>query len=224
MGYHFDWSVVFSTATLHITITGLEYTLVVSVLSLALGSCIGLVAALARGSRRFPFSQIAYVYTDFFRTTPILVQIVWIFYVLPILMGINFDAVTAGVIALGLNSGAFFSEVFRAGIESVGQGQRDAASVLGLSRIATMRRIVLPQALRRVVAPTGNMFISLVKDSSILSIIGVTELLYQYQSQASVTFRPLELYTALAVVYFLLTYPMSLGISALERRYPMSTS
>lgn len=224
MGYKFDWSVVFSGGTGTIALAGLEYTLLVSALSLALGCAVGMVVALARGTRRFPVAQLAYIYTDFFRTTPILVQIVWIFYVLPILTGINLSAVYAGVLALGLNSGAFFSEIFRAGIESIGQGQRDAASVLGLSRMATLRHIILPQALRRVMAPTGNLFISLVKDSSILSVIGVTELLYQFQSQASATFRPIELYTALAVVYFLLTYPMSLGISALERRFPMSQS
>jgi polar amino acid transport system permease protein len=224
VGYQFDWSVVFSHGTGEVVLAGLEYTLLVSALSLALGTVVGMVVALARLTRRFPVAQLAYIYTDFFRTTPILVQIVWIFYVLPILTGVNLSAVDSGVLALGLNSGAFFSEIFRAGIESIGQGQRDAASVLGLSHIATLRHIILPQALRRVMAPTGNLFISLVKDSSILSVIGVTELLYQFQSQASVTFRPIELYTALAVVYFLVTYPMSLGISALERRFPMSVS
>lgn len=223
MGYQFDWGVVFNRDTATIAISGIEYTFSVSALSLAIGTAIGLVLALSRGTRRFPIAQMAYVYTEFFRTTPLLVQIIWIFYVMPLLVGINLNAVEAGILALGLNSGAFFAETFRAGIESIGPGQRDAASVLGLSRVQSLRHIVLPQALRRVVAPTGSQFISLVKDSSILSVIGVTELLYQFQSQVSATFRPLELYTALAVLYFALTYPLSLVVSGLERRFPMAT-
>jgi His/Glu/Gln/Arg/opine family amino acid ABC transporter permease subunit len=220
VGYHFDWGVVFSNSTLRFALTGIQYTLLVSVASLAMGCIIGLLMALARVTKRAPFVQFAYGYTEFFRTTPLLVQIVWIFYVMPVLIGVNLDPITSGIIALGLNSGAFFAEIFRSGIESIGSGQRDAASVLGLSWLQTYRYVVLPQALRRVVAPTGSQFISLVKDSSMLSIIGVTELLYQFQTQVSNTFRPFELYTALAVVYFLLTYPMALGVSWLERRFP----
>ena len=223
MGYNFDWGIVFNKDTATIAIAGLEYTFVVSVASLAIGTVIGLLIALGRGTRTFPIAQLAYLYTEFFRTTPLLVQIIWIFYVMPILIGVNLNPVISGIVAFGLNSGAFFAEIFRAGIESIGSGQRDAASVLGLSRGQALRHIILPQALRRVVAPTGSQFISLVKDSSILSVIGVQELLFQFQSQVSVTFRPLELYTALAVLYFVLTYPLSLAVSGLERRFPMAT-
>jgi polar amino acid transport system permease protein len=219
MSYKFDWDVVFAPDMVTIVVIGLKYTLLVSVLSLLLGNVVGLLAALMRISRKAPFSQIAYIYIDFFRTTPALVQLIWIFYVLPILLGINLDPISAGVIALSLNAGAFLAEVFRGGIESISKGQRDAASVLGLSRIQGFVYVLLPQALRRVLPATGNVLIGLIKDSALLTTIAVPELTYQIQTDVARTFRPLELYTALACMYFALTYPLSLAASALERRY-----
>jgi polar amino acid transport system permease protein len=170
-------------------------------------------------SRKFPLVQIAYVYIDFFRTTPALVQLIWIFYVLPIILGLNLSPFTSGVIALSLNAGAFLAEVFRSGLQSISQGQHDAAYVLGLRRDQTWLRIIFPQAFRRVLPATGNVLIGLLKDSSLLSVVAVPELTYQMQTHVAVTFRPLELYTGLAIMYFVLTYPMSLAVSALERRY-----
>jgi His/Glu/Gln/Arg/opine family amino acid ABC transporter permease subunit len=219
MSYKFDWDVVFNRDMITIIVLGLKYTFLVSALSLLLGNVVGLLAALMRISRKVPFTQIAYIYIDFFRTTPALVQLIWIFYVLPILLGINLDPISAGVIALSLNAGAFLAEVFRAGIESISKGQRDAASVLGLSRIQSFVYVLLPQALRRVLPATGNVLIGLIKDSALLTTIAVPELTYQIQTDVARTFRPLELYTALACMYFVLTYPLSLAASALERRY-----
>lgn len=217
--YHWQWSILFSHDALVLLGTGLKYTLLVAALSLVFGNVLGLVVALIRISKKPPFSQIAYIYTDFFRTTPALVQLIWIFYVMPILFHISMSPVASGIVALSLNAGAFLSEIFRGGLQSIGRGQRDAAFVLGLSPIQSFRHVVFPQALRRVLPPAGNVFISLIKDSSLLSVIAVSELTYQSQIFVTNTFRPLELYTALAVLYFLLTYPLSLLTSALERRY-----
>ena len=217
--YQWHWSAVFNRNVEHLAIVGLEYTLLVCGLSFVFGSGIGLLVAGIRLSHRAPFTQIAYVYTDFFRTTPALVQLIWVFYVLPILVGISLSPVASGVIALSLNAGAFFAEVFRGGIESIPRGQWDAANVLGYRRRSTIFRIILPQGLRRALPATANIFISLLKDSSLLSIIAVPELTYQTETWAATTFRPLELYTALAVAYFLLTYPLSLGATWLERRF-----
>lgn len=219
MGYQFDWSVVFNHDTLTAMIIGIKYTIVVSALSLLIGNILGLLIALVRISNRAPFSQITYVYINFFRTTPALVQLIWIFYVLPLILGIGLSAFASGVIALSLNSAAFLAEIFRAGLQSIARGQRDASFVLGLSRAQTFRYVILPQALRRVLPATGNVFISLIKDSSLLSVIAVPELTYQMQNMVSQTFRPLELYTAVAVLYFVLTYPLSLLTSAIERRF-----
>lgn len=219
MSYQWDWNVVFSGGRLLLILRGVEITIAVSMVSLVVGIVIGLLTAIVRMSRVRVLSQLLYVYVDFFRTTPALVQLIWIFYVLPILLGVSLSAFVAGTIALSLNAGAFLSEVFRAGLVSISKGQQDAAHVLGLSRVATLRYVIVPQALRRVLPPMGNVFIGLIKDSSLLSVIAVAELTYQVQTSVSQTFRPLELYTALAVVYFLITYPLSLLTSALERRY-----
>jgi polar amino acid transport system permease protein len=219
ISYTWDWSILFQRQTLEAYWLGLQITLGISVSALLLGTCIALLTAVARSSRRPPFVQIAYVYVDFFRTTPGLVQLIWIFYVLPILLGVDLVPFAAGVIALSLNAGAFLSEVFRSGLESIARGQRDAAQVLGMSRWQSMRHVVLPQALRRVLPATGNVFIDLVKSSSLMSVIAVGEVTYQTQIAVSETFRPLELYTALAVIYFALTYPLSLAVTALERRF-----
>jgi polar amino acid transport system permease protein len=217
--YQWDWRSVFNGTVGQLALTGVKYTLLVCALSFVIGSTLGLLMAGLRLSHKVPFTQIAYIYTDFFRTTPALVQLIWVFYVLPILVGITLSPVASGVVALSLNAGAFFAEVFRGGIQAIPQGQWDAANVLGYRRRSTVLRIILPQGLRRALPATANIFIGLLKDSSLLSVIAVPELTYQAQTQASTTFRPLELYTALAVVYFLLTYPLSLTSSWLERRY-----
>jgi len=219
LAYQWAWNAVFNSAVGQLALTGLKYTLLVCGLSFAFGSAMGLLMAGLRMSHRFPFTQIAYVYIDFFRTTPALVQLIWVFYVLPILVGITLSPVASGVVALSLNAGAFFAEVFRGGIQSLPSGQWDAAVVLGYSRPATILRVILPQGLRRALPATANIFISLLKDSSLLSVIAVPELTYQAQTQAAQSFRPLELYTALAVAYFVLTYPLSLTSSWLERRF-----
>jgi His/Glu/Gln/Arg/opine family amino acid ABC transporter permease subunit len=219
MSYKFDWSVVFSHDMITVIVIGLQYTVLVSVLSLLFGNLVGLLTAILRISRKPPFAQIAYIYTDFFRTTPALVQLIWIFYVLPIILGVQLSPITSGVIALSLNAGAFLAEVFRGGLESISKGQRDAASVLGLSKLQAFAYVLLPQAFRRVLPATGNVLIGLIKDSSLLTIIAVPELTYQFQTDVARTFRPLELYTALAFMYFLVTYPLSLASSGLERRY-----
>lgn len=222
LAYSWDWGVVTDGATLHGVLIGAKYTLIVSALSLLFGSVIGLVAATIRLWRVPVLNQLTYVYVDFFRTTPALVQLIWIFYVLPILMGVSLSAVDSGVIALSLNAGAFLSEIFRGGLVSIEQGQHDAAFVLGLSRLRAMWHVIVPQALRRVLPAVANVFISLLKDSALLSVIAVSELTYQAQADVARTFRPLEFYTLLAVAYFVLTYPISLLTTALERRFRVS--
>ena len=219
--YNWDWNVLFTHDAAYLLGVGLRYTLLVGLLSLVFGSILGLVVAMLRLWRKPVISQLAYIYTDFFRTTPPLVQLIWIFYVLPILTHLSFTPVISGVIALSLNAGAFLAEIFRSGFLAVAQGQHDAAFVLGLSPTRKFVHVLFPQAMRRVVPPAGNVFISLIKDSSLLTVIAVPELTYQSQVMVNNTFRPLEIYTAVAVVYFALTYPLSLMSSALERKYPI---
>lgn len=217
--YHWDWSVLESHAAVQYLLVGLEYTLLLSAVALTIGVVVGLVVAIVRVWGPLPLRAIARVYVEFLRTTPVLVQIFWVFFVLPILFGINLTAVEAGSLALGLNSGAFLSEIFRGGLVSIAAGQHDAAHVLGFSRLQSLRLIIVPQALRRVLPAVANIFISLVKDSSLVSVLAVSELTYQAGDFISMTFRPLEIYTALAAVYFVLTYPLTVISSALERKF-----
>lgn len=218
MDYQWDWSAVFNGVTYDAAIRGLKFTIGVALLSLAIGTIIGFLVALGRLHAWRVVRAGLYIYVDFFRTTPALVQLIWIYYVLPILTGQDIGPVQAGVIALSLNAGAFLSEIFRGGLESIGAGQREGAHVLGLSRWATLRHVVFPQALRNIIPATTNVFISLLKDSSLLSVIAVAEMTYEIQNRVADSYRPLELYTALAVLYFLITYPVSLGATALERK------
>lgn len=224
VSYTWDWSSVLSLKSLELIGNGLLYTLVVSVFALIFGNMIGLAVATVRMSRRQPFSGIAYIYTEFFRTTPALVQLIWIFYVLPILFNITLGPVEAGIVALSLNAGAFLAEIFRGGIQSVQSGQRDAAVVLGLNRPTTFWHVIFPQAVRSMLPATGNVFVSLVKDSSLLSVIAVPEITYQAQMLATSTFRPLEVYTILALLYFAMTFPLSVAIGRIEKRMQRRTS
>jgi His/Glu/Gln/Arg/opine family amino acid ABC transporter permease subunit len=161
----------------------------------------------------------AYAFTELFRTTPLLVQVVWVFSVLPLTIGITLSPFFSGLVALGLNVAAFMSEIFRAGITSLSAGQFHAGYALGMTRMQCLRRIVLPQAALRVVPPMAGMWVALFKDTSILAAIGVAEMMTQARVIAADTYRPLEIYTLVAVVYFVLTWPQSIGAQYLFERF-----
>lgn len=198
---------------------GAWLTLGLSALSVAIGAVLGLVLALARLSGRSWIDWPAYIYIEFFRTTPPLVQIVWLYYGLPILTGIDLGAFGSAAAALGLNIAAFFSEIFRAGIAGIDRTQWQACRVLGLNRVDTLRFIILPQAFRNVLPPTGTTVIYLIKGTALASAIGTPELLRVGQLIANETFRPVETLTIVAVAYFVLTYPIALIFYAIERRF-----
>lgn len=200
-------------------INGAWQTLWLSVTSVTLGLVFGLVLALARLSGRKLFDWPAYAYIEFFRTTPPLVQIVWLYYGLPGLFGVDLGAFGAAAAALGLNIAAFFAEIFRAGIAGVDRTQWQAARVLGLGWTDTLRFVVLPQAARKVLPPTGTTVIYLIKGTALASAIGTPELLRVGQLVANETFRPVETLTIVAIAYFVLTYPIALAFHALERRF-----
>ena len=180
----------------------------------------GLLLALARLSRWFAAPATAYV--NFFLATPVLTQLFWIYYVLPVLTGIRLPDLQVLVLTLGVNVTAVMAENYRAGLQSVDPGQRDAAHVLGLSPLQTLRLIVLPQAVRVILPPMGSTTISLLKDSSLATFIGVNDLLNTGRDVMIRTFHPIEIFTLVAVVYFVLTYPISIGTTVLERRLRVS--
>jgi len=197
---------------------GALLTIELGLVSTGLGIVLGLVLALARRSRLRFLNWPTYAYIEFFRTTPPLVQIVWLYYGLPLIFGFDLGAFGAAAVALGLNIAAFLAEIFRAGIAGVDRTQWQAARVLGLGYVDTLRFVILPQAVRNVLPPIGTTIIYLIKDTALASAIGTPELLRVGQLVSNETFRPAEALTVVAIAYFVLTYPVALAFTALERR------
>jgi His/Glu/Gln/Arg/opine family amino acid ABC transporter permease subunit len=199
-------------------LTGVWLTAKLAGLSLALGLPIGLLLALARVQSSKILKAPAALYVEVMRGTPLLVQILFIYFVLPS-FGISIPAFWSGIIALTLNCAAYISEIFRAGILSIDAGQMEAARALGMSYSQAMRRIILPQTFRRVVPPLTNEGIALLKDSSLVSVIGLTELARTGQELASRYAAPLTIWPVVAVFYLLLTFPLTRVAEYLERRW-----
>jgi His/Glu/Gln/Arg/opine family amino acid ABC transporter permease subunit len=214
--YSFDWSTV-GLAISYIG-KGLWLTLLVSITSLAIGIALALPIGILRSSGNKLLTTIFGFYVEIFRNIPVLVLIVWIYYVLPILTGYNLGPIPAGIIALGLNTSAFLAEVFRGGISGIAIGQREASASLGLTSFYTMTDVIIPQVIRRMMAPMLNQFIVLIKESALLSYIGVLEIL-QRGDQISTQFsRPLEAYTVVAMFYLVICFSVSQISRWIERR------
>ena len=203
-------------------IRGVGVTLELGLISAGLGLVLGLVLALMKYSRVPVLYWPAAVYIEFFRTTPPLVQIVWLYYGLPLFTGYDLGALGAAAVALGLNIAAFYAEIIRAGIVGVHRTQWQAARVLGLGLPDTLRYVVLPQALRNVLPPMGTTTIYLIKDTALASAIGTPELLRIGQLIAVETFRPVETLTLVAILYFVVTYPVAILIGRMERRFKLA--
>jgi len=192
-------------------------TIFLGLVSFAIGSTIGLLVALIRMSKLRVLKAVVVTYVSIFLGTPMLVQILLIYFGLP-QIGILIDPIPSGILALSLNVGAYQSENFRAGLLGVDHGQREAAYSIGMSYWQAMRRILLPQALRIAAPPIGTRFIALMKDTSLVSVITVTELTRAAERVGSATFRYLEMYLIAAAIYWVLNFILSLGQAALERR------
>lgn len=209
----FDWSVVVDAMPR--LLRGAEVTLRISSAGFLLALALGLAGALARLSRAAVLRRLGRTYVDVIRGTPPLIQIFFIFFGMPQL-GVDLDAVAAGIFALGIYNGAYLTEIFRAGIESIDRGQQEAARALGMGHLRMMREVVLPQTALRVLPPTTGQLTILIKGSALLSTIGVSELLRRGQQIASVNFKPLEVYLAVALVYLLMNSLLSQGSSHLD--------
>ncbi|WP_188352100.1 amino acid ABC transporter permease [Agrobacterium tumefaciens] len=197
---------------------GAVTTIEITLLSITFAMAIGLLLAVVRISGRKVVTMPAALFVDLIRGTPLLLQIFYIYYVLP-LAGLTLNSFTAGVIALSLNYAAYLSEVFRSGIVAVAPGQREAAWSLGIPARETMTRIVLPQAVRLVIPSVGNYFVSLFKDSALVSVIALTELMRAGQLLASSTFKHFEIFTMVAVVYLAISYPATWLVRWVEQYF-----
>lgn len=178
---------------------------------------LGLVVALMRISKSRFLRTISSIYVELVRGTPALLQLFYIYFVLPA-FGIRLDPFLAGVVGLSVNYSAYLSEVYRAGIDAIPRGQSEAASALGLSNKLTMRLVILPQAIRVIIPPLGNYFISLFKDTSLVSIVTVKELMFTGQIIAATNFQYFTIFTLIGVIYLAISYPGSLIVQYLEKR------
>ena len=220
MGYTFRFDVVWGN--LGFLLSGIQLTLAVTAAALSSGLVLGLIVALARMSPR-PWLQLPAIgYIEVFRNTPALIQLMWVYYCLPILTGIDMSAITSATLALAVNGAAYIAEIIRGGIQGVDRGQVEAGRTLGLSYAQTMRRVVLPQAFRRMIPPFVNESVSILKFSSLVSVLGVADLTYQAQVLSTTTFRPIEIFTFIAVVYFVLCTALSYFARRLELRLSVS--
>ena len=197
-------------------------TIWISLLSLLLSTGLGILVALARRSHILPLRSASILYVELIRGTPLLAQILFLFYVVANGIGLQ-DRLVAGVVILSLFSGAYLAEIIRAGIDSIPATQLESARAIGLSTFQTYRFVIAPQALRQILPPLAGQFASLIKDSSLLSIIGVTEFTFAAQQAFSATYRTMESFLPLAVGYLALTLPISLLSKHLEKRFRFET-
>lgn len=220
--YSFDLSFAFIARKIGFLITqGVTTTLLISAASIVIASVLAMVGAIAKLSQSGIAYGLASFYTSLFRGLPLLMQIYIIYLGLPQL-GYVVGPVTAGIAALSLCYGAYMTEIFRAGIESIARGQSEAATALGLSPRQTMWLIVLPQAMRVIIPPTGNQFIAMLKDSSLVSVVGVWELMYLARTQGQTEFRHIEMLITASVIYWVLSMALEYGQARLERYYARS--
>jgi polar amino acid transport system permease protein len=220
LGYPWSWSSIYPYRA--VFWQGWFTTIGISSAALVLSVVLGLLSALARRSRLLLLCYSARIYVELVRGTPLLVQILILYFVVGNAFGVS-NPYVASVLILALFSGAYISEIIRAGIESVGKSQLESARAIGLTRAQTYLHVILPQALRQALPPLAGQFASLVKDSSLLSIIFIKEFTSNAESVNAATYRPLESYIPLAAGYLILTLPISLWTRRLEKRHSFDT-
>lgn len=216
MNFQFDWNA--AIASLPTLLSGLPLTLLISLSGVAIGMVLGVLFGLLRLSKSTPVRLFAIAYIELFRGSPVLVQVLFLFYGLPAILGHPLAPLTAAIAAIALNSGAYISEVVRGGIVSIDKGQREAGNSLGMGPVQTFISVIWPQTLRRITPALGNQAITSIKDTSLLSVIGIGELVRQGQIYIAATFKALEVYFMIAMLYLAITLVLSFLISMYEKK------
>ena len=211
-----DFSVISSNA--HLIWYGVLVTLYYTVITVTGGLLLGLFIGLIQLGRFKPLVWFGWLFVEFFRNIPLLVILLWTYYALPIFMGLNITKGWAGFLALTCYAAAFYAEILRAGVQSIDPGQTDAATALGMSYAQRMRRIILPQAFRRMIPPLMGQSIMQMKNTSLLSTITVPDLLYQAGYISSFSFKPMEVYTAVGAIFLIMLVPLTVLSRVLEKR------
>jgi len=215
MNYVWDFGILSKYS--HLFWLGLGWTMAYTIGTIILGTLIGLVVGMLRLRRLPVIDWLLIAYIELFRCTPLLVQIIWFYYAFPVVIGVNIPAHVAAVSVLSLYGGAFYAEIVRGSIESVPIGQWDAAKALGFRGWRLMRLVILPQAMKPMMAPYVNQSVTQLKNTSLVSIIAVPDLVYNATLINADTYRPLEVYTIVALIYFAILFPSTLVARHLER-------
>lgn len=203
-------------------LNGAKFTIVLAVFTVIFGVILGVILALMRISNNKLLNLLGTAYVEFIRGTPVLVQVYLIYYGLPSILGLNLPDMAAGILALSINSGAYVAEIIRAGIQAVDKGQLEAARSLGMKYSTAMRYIIIPQAIKNILPALGNEFIVVIKESSIVSVIGIHELMYNADTVRGNTFRAFEPLIIAALMYFVMTFTLSKLMGRAERRLKTS--
>ncbi|KAB0458224.1 Glutamine transport system permease protein GlnP [compost metagenome] len=214
--YEWDFSILWGYRWL--LLQGLGVTISFTIATVIGGLTAGLAGAICLLSRFAVVRGLSLGFIEIFRCTPVLVQLIWCYYALPMIAGVEMTPITASLLALSCYGGSFYAEIIRGGIVSIDPGQSEAAAALGMTPALSMRRIILPQALRRMVPALMNQSILQFKNTSLVSVLAVPDLVYQGQMAAHDSFRPLETYTAVAVAYFIILFPLTLFVRSRERK------
>ena len=217
-----DFNVEIIKNALPLLLAGAGITIEISAISVGLGLAIGCLVSIIRLTQFRLLRYLGNVYVDFIRGTPLLVQIFLVYFALPAIIGQRVDAFFAAISACSINSGAYVAEIFRGGIQSIDNGQMEAGRSLGMSWWQTMYYIILPQAFKRIIPPLGNEFIAMLKDSSLVSVIGFEELTRRGQLIIARTYASFEIWLAVALIYLLMTFVVARLTGILERRFDTS--
>lgn len=218
MEYNWDFASVLTNRAL--LLMGLQNTLILGITCLSLGLFFGLFVGAARYSGKPIFYYPATAFVEFFRNTPVLVQIIWFYLAFPIIAPFQINAFTAATLGLTLNTVAFSSEIYRAGLQSIHRGQWEAGKAIGMDYWQQMRRIILPQAVRRMLPAFMNRAVELFKMTSLASVIAYGELMHQAKTVSTLSFNPIEMYTSVALIFFAVLYPVTILVRRFEIRQP----
>lgn len=214
--FEFKYSVIWESVP--VLLQGVKLTILITVLGLIIGFILGAIAGLAKTSRKKTVRRIAGLYIEGIRGTPLMVQVMFLYFGLPLLLEMRVPPLVAGIAAIGLNSGAYIAEIVRGAIQSIDKGQTEAARSIGLTRFQSMLFVIWPQAFNRMIPPLGNQFIISLKDTSLLVVIGVGELTRQGQEIIAYNFRAFEVWLTVAIMYLILTMTIAKLLNLFERR------
>jgi glutamine transport system permease protein len=218
MGSGFDFKVSVMWESIPILLTGMKLTIIITVLGLLVGFILGTVFGLMKLSRNVFFRKLGGFYIEAIRGTPLMVQVMFIYFGLPLAIGMRVPPMMAGVTAIGVNSGAYIAEIVRGAFQSIERGQTEAGRSIGLTHLQTLYYVIWPQAFKRMIPPLGNQFIISLKDTSLLVVVGVGELTRTGQEIIAANFRAFEIWLTVAVMYFVMTMSIAKVLNVIERK------